>query len=234
MLRSAEWAGFLDGPDRSLWIHGIPGAGKTVLASHLIEQLRSRQSDRVASAYYYCHFGRSQDETGPFLDWITAQLCQQAAFIPRELEKAYNSELHSGTRAQLEILAAVLDRFDVVFITIDAIDESMPYDNLLDALIHLMTEPRFDKLRLLLTSREYFDIEQAIKPHAVSLPMENRLVQEDIQTYISSRLSKHHVFYSWPAEFLKEIAKALAQRANGMQVTRDMPLTYLELFPDSC
>jgi hypothetical protein len=60
---------------RLIWIHGIPGAGKTVLASYLIQQTiaycEKLQTDRVACLYYYCSFrhgqGKRQDETLPLL-----------------------------------------------------------------------------------------------------------------------------------------------------------------------
>jgi len=191
VLRSAEWADFLHGRHRTLWIHGIPGAGKTILCSNLAETLRcSRRDDpnAVAWAYYYCYFGRNQDETGPLLRWITAQLCNQAAYVPEDLTEAYLERHEPDTGRLLSILAAALQPFDVAFATIDAIDESMPYTNLLAALRSLMTESRFAKLRLLLTSRQYLDIEQCIQPCAVSLPMSNHLVAEDLPIYVGSKL----------------------------------------------
>lgn len=39
MLRSLEWTEWLDAKQRCLWVHGIPGAGKTVLMCHLFEQV---------------------------------------------------------------------------------------------------------------------------------------------------------------------------------------------------
>ncbi|KAJ5228992.1 hypothetical protein N7489_009700 [Penicillium chrysogenum] len=64
---------FLDGPkfqewaftDNSfLWLHAIPGAGKTILASTVIEWLRDKkQSSDVAVAYFYCDYKDKQKQS---------------------------------------------------------------------------------------------------------------------------------------------------------------------------
>ncbi len=215
VLRSTEWADFVEGRHRSLWIHGIPGAGKTILCSNLIERLRDKQDSQTGWAYYYCYFGRNQDETGPMLRWITAQLCNQASYIPKELAQAYRERHEPDTDRLLSMLAAALQPLDAAFITIDAVDESMPYTNLLAALRSLMTESPFDKLRLLVTSREYLDIEQCIKPLAVSLPMSNNLVAEDLRIYVASELRTNSKFRA-SASLIKEVEDGLVEGAKGM------------------
>lgn len=216
VLRSAGWAGFVSGRHRALWVHGIPGAGKTILCSNLIEKLRSKQGRRTGWAYYYCYFGRNQDETGPLLRWITAQLCNQAGLVPRALAEAYRERHEPDTDTLLSILEAVLQPLDAAFVMIDAIDESMPYTNLLATLRSLMTEQRFDKLRLLVTSRQYLDIEQCIKPCAVSLPMSNSLVEEDLRIYVTSKLRTNPKFRAWSASLIKKVEDALVKGAKGM------------------
>lgn len=217
VLRSSAWVDFVHGGHRTLWIHGIPGAGKTVLFSHLVQTLHQyRKNRRVGWAYYYCYFGRNQDETGPLLRWITAQLCNQAAHIPNELAEAYRERQEPDTDSLLSILAAVLQPLDAAYVAIDAINESMPYTSLLTALRALMTESRFRKLRLLLTSRQYLDIEQCIKPCAVPLPISNNLVAEDLRIYVASKLKSNPKFAAWPAALVKEVEDALVMGAKGM------------------
>jgi hypothetical protein len=86
MLRSPKWTNWLDAQDRCLWIHGIPGAGKTILASFLIEQIKKRchqlPNGKYIYSYYYCYFGHDQDEATPFLRWIVCQLCRQIDVMP--------------------------------------------------------------------------------------------------------------------------------------------------------
>ncbi|OIW34172.1 hypothetical protein CONLIGDRAFT_667349 [Coniochaeta ligniaria NRRL 30616] len=217
MLRSKEWKSFVGGGHRFLWIHGIPGAGKTILISHLVSELRYRRCrDSTGWAYYYCYFGRNQDETHPFLRWIISQLCQQAAFIPSQLQELYSNRHYPDLEAALDLLARMLHKFDEVYIAIDAVDESKPYTGLLVVLTTIMTQPRFAKLRFLISSRQYLDIEEALKPHAVSVSMSNEAVQEDIRIFVNAALRSNPKFQSWPVSLYNDIEVALAKGAKGM------------------
>jgi hypothetical protein len=89
VFRSTEWSDFIRGHTRSLWIHGIPGAGKTILCSNIVRHLQSLQDRGTGWVYYYSYFGRNQDETEPLLRWIIVQLCQQAGYVPKNLSTAY-------------------------------------------------------------------------------------------------------------------------------------------------
>lgn len=85
VLRSSEWKDWIEGRKRGLWIHGIPGAGKTVLLSHLIENIKehcqTNMPGRSVLAYYYCYFGHGQDEALTFLCWILEKLSRQAKVV---------------------------------------------------------------------------------------------------------------------------------------------------------
>lgn len=99
---------------RCIWIHGIPGAGKTVLASHLIQTLKAhtkkREENDEASvttvyAYYYCYFGHNQDEAASFLRWTISQLCRKADFVLTCLYHLYKG----GGEPNLEELLSGLE-----------------------------------------------------------------------------------------------------------------------------
>lgn len=216
MFRSTEWSDFIHGHTRALWIHGIPGAGKTILCSNIVRRLQNLQNRGTGWVYYYCYFGRNQDETEPLLRWVIVQLCQQAGYVPKNLSTAYRNGHELGVKELLSVLEAVLGAFDTAFVTIDALDESMPYANLLACLKVIMTEARFNKVRLLMTSRQYLDIEQSIKPHAVSFPMLNEYVEKDLRIYITSQLQSHPKFRAWPTALIEEVNIALVKGAKGM------------------
>ncbi|KAK3687922.1 hypothetical protein B0T22DRAFT_141108 [Podospora appendiculata] len=124
LMRCPEWELWMDGNCRLLWIHGIPGAGKTILCSYVIETLKRHpqmvpQGVRSALAYYYCHHSRGHDsESVPFLAWILKQLCELSRFIPPVLKKK-----SSSMEELLQALDAICQIFDSVIIAIDALDE---------------------------------------------------------------------------------------------------------------
>src|SRR5271169_3087055 len=49
-------------PGRSLWLHGIPGAGKTILCSTIIENVKSRCSPEIPCLYFYFDFSNPQKQ----------------------------------------------------------------------------------------------------------------------------------------------------------------------------
>jgi hypothetical protein len=221
ILQSPKWTRWLAGQKRCLWIYGIPGAGKTILASHLNEQLLQHCNDNLdkrkfASVYYYCYFGHNQDEAVPFLRWLLSQLCRQAVRIPADLYQMHKHGREPSLIEFLSALKAAVDNFDGVYILIDALDESMPRDDLLRVLRDLITDPRFRKIQLLATSRLYIDIERIMGPLSESVSMSNDLVTEAIRRYVRSALHSNHRFKHWPRDLLQETVEALAAGANGM------------------
>lgn len=150
------------------------------------------------------------------LQWMVSQLCQQAGYSPPDLLDAYKKRHHLDTKALLDILTNILQKFETAYIVIDAIDESIPYIGLLAVLRCIMTESRFDKIRLLMTSRQYLDIEESLKPYATAISMANHLVQEDIRIYVASQLRSNPRFRAWPSSLSEEVEVALAKGAKGM------------------
>jgi hypothetical protein len=221
MLRSPEWNNWIGCKNRCLWIHGIPGAGKTVLASYLIGEIHSHckalPEKRCTHIYYYCYFGHNQDEAGPFLRWVINRLCRESDAMP---SRVYDMFKHGGTPSLVGLLDALelilSASFDTVYITIDAIDESIPRTNFLKLLRDLATDARFEKIQLLTTSRQYLDIETVMKEVSVEISMSNPLVDEDIRTYVKSQLHTLPKFKRWSSDLLVEAEQALMSKAKGM------------------
>ncbi|KAK3317618.1 hypothetical protein B0T19DRAFT_295060 [Cercophora scortea] len=221
--RSAFWGNWLSGKDRFLWLHGIPGAGKTVLMSHLIEDTKlhcqslNQQGGKVACVYYYCNFSHAQDESTPFLRWVISQLCRQSSSIPTELYQHFRMGMELSLSELLNILERVVGSFSTVFILIDALDESStPRDDLLKLMRDFVHDPRFHKIQLIASSREYIDIEKAMKLISTPVPMDNDLVEVDIRAYVRSALASNAKFSGWPRDLLAQVEDAVSKKAQGM------------------
>ena len=220
MLRTPEWKSWLEAKDRFLWIHGIPGAGKTVLMSQLIEQLRNH-CDQSAQGetnyvYYYCYFAHNQDETTPFLKWLISQLCRKAEHIPAVVNKIYNDGREPSLVDLLNMLACILEKFKVVYVAVDALDESDPREDFLKVLRDFVTDSRFNCLQVIASSREYIDIEKSMAVLSASVSMNNPFVEEDIRCHVRSILQSCPQFKRWPHELLREVEEAVATGAKGM------------------
>lgn len=219
LFRAPEWESWLEEKTRCLWIHGIPGAGKTIFASHLIESVkwhRKLQSPSYALAYYYCYFGHGQDETVPFLKWIILELCRRLRRVPTAVYDLYRHGGSPTARVLLQTLEKVVQAFDKVFIIVDAVDESQHRENLLRVLHTLATDARFENLRVLVTSREYVDIEEVMRDIATPVSMRNYLLDQDIALYVRSKLDGDTKLRRWPPHFRDQVFEALTAKANGM------------------
>ncbi|OHE97225.1 hypothetical protein CORC01_07479 [Colletotrichum orchidophilum] len=222
MSRTPEWDQFNQGDIRCLWIHGIPGAGKTILASQLAEKVEEncRQSSSTASIsigiHYYCYFGRSQDESAPFLRWILDRMCREVEQVPDYLWKLFKNGRDPSTSDLLTALEAASHYFSSISITIDAVDESSPREELLKVLRDLATDHRFSKIRLLVTSREYLDIEKVMSEISTEVNMRNDYLDADIRLYTESRLATNDKLKDWSEGLRKEALEALSVGAKGM------------------
>ncbi|ROW07838.1 hypothetical protein VMCG_03357 [Cytospora schulzeri] len=220
VLRSIEWNNWINGDFRSLWIHGIPGAGKTVLAGYLIHEIQKicdkADDDRIATTYYYCYHGNNQDERVPMLKWVVSQLSRTSKSVAPPLLRAYEQGRQPSVEDLLNFLEGCLEQFTVVYLVIDALDESQQTKNLLQTIKDLVTEPRFNKIQLLTTSREYRDIERILKDISTELPMSNGLVEEDIRVHVTHKLRTEQRFEKWPMELFEEVEEALTKGAQGM------------------
>lgn len=99
---------------------------------------------------------------------------------------------------------------------VDAVDESQNRENLLKVLTELATDFRFDNLRLLATSREYIDIEEALLNVSTPISMRNDLLDQDISFYVRLQLSNHRKLKRWPQQIQEDVFAALSKKANGM------------------
>lgn len=222
VFQTDEWKAWRDKQFRCLWIHGIPGAGKTILAAHLTEALSNLEiqprgaNAQVAFVYYYCFHARNQNETGPFIRWVVSQLCRKSEKVPSRVYDIFKLGGQPTPAKLLASLEELLGYFERVFITVDAVDESQQRESLLAVLADLATVPRYSKIQLLVTSREYLDIKETMSGISQPLSMSNPHVEADIERYVGVKLGATRKFRFWPSGLSDEVQHALAVGAKGM------------------
>jgi len=219
LKRSSEWETWLSSPspDRLLWIYGIPGAGKTVLASFAIEELK-QLCDSTAGyvcAYYYCHYSHHQDEATPFLGWAISQVCRQTERVPLQMKRLRDRGCEPTIQELEHILELALERIQKLYLVIDAVDESMPRDELVRLLAAMALDSRFRKIRILATSRQYLDIDRVFSAVSTAVSMANPYVDADIERFVRARLQSSYRLRRWQ-QYLPEIEQVLVSKAKGM------------------
>lgn len=93
LLRSEHFQNFALGNNQFMWVHGIPGAGKTVLSSAAVEYLSSNTSEIDQHvAFYYFDFNDHEKQTaiGCFQS-LVFQFCQQLDVMPLEISTLFQN-----------------------------------------------------------------------------------------------------------------------------------------------
>jgi DNA replication protein DnaC len=78
LLNSMEYQSWRETNKQTLFCLGIPGAGKTILTSIIVEELNTRFSNdpTIGIAYIYCNFRRQEEQK---IDDLLASLLKQLA-----------------------------------------------------------------------------------------------------------------------------------------------------------
>jgi adenylate kinase len=228
LLDSPEFNAWLETEKQTLFCPGIPGSGKTILTSTVVEELNTRfENDKsIGIAYIYCDFQRQDEQKAKnLLASLLRQLTQGQSSLPESVKSIHDS--YDDKRTQkwtgpsiielLKTFQSVATRYSRVFIVIDAVDECQPdqrsREEVLSAIFKLQTDC---KANVFATSRFIPDI---IKKFGGSMSLEIRASREDIQRYIEGYIEKLPPFIERSQPLRVEIATAIADAVDGMQVT---------------
>lgn len=171
---------------------------------------------RTGHAFYYCYHGRNQEEAAPFLRWVLGQLSLQSGTIPKSIFDIFSAGFVPTLEQLLFSIEQTLECFDVAYVCLEAIDESQSQQDLLGVIHDLLTDPRFDKIQLLSTSREYVGIERCMELSSTPVSMNRPAVTEDIRLYVAKTLARGREFRYWAPELTTYAEHQLAEGSKGM------------------
>ncbi|KAH7420282.1 ankyrin repeat-containing domain protein [Cadophora sp. MPI-SDFR-AT-0126] len=226
LLRSEQFQKFASGEGQLMWLHGIPGAGKTVLSSAVIEHLLSSPTKVGRNVvYYYFDFNNRGKQTAlGCLQSFVYQFCQQSGGTSPEILKLYQDCNGAGPNLQqlTETLTQLFSQDSPVFVIIDALDECKQEDGeeervlVLEALREIKTSTSA-ALNIFVASRPEADITREMEALCdINLDVQSALVDEDIRCHIRSCLGTDARLKRWPDSVKKEIEDKLTNDANGM------------------
>ena len=151
----------------SLWLTGIPGAGKTVLLSTVIDCLLWKRKVNEAVVIFYFTFSDGQKKMlDALLRSVLSQACALLDEIPSEVMHSFRtsqggSRLSFDRNTLLWFLKNVLASFDSFTMVIDALDESSDVPSVLVFLQDLKSTG-FESVKWLVTSRQQQAIEYSL------------------------------------------------------------------------
>ncbi|KAK4499060.1 hypothetical protein PRZ48_009572 [Zasmidium cellare] len=170
---------FLDGPsfrgwteNRApvlLWCHGIPGAGKTVLASTAFEEIMSRYAElNVAVLVMFCQFDHGETQTAAgTLSAYLKQVVELRGEVSKQVQMLYGNR-RGRPPPDVDNICAVLTselaKFERTFFILDGLDEII--DNSERTLLLEKLQAMVPCPKLLVTSRPLQDLSTWFFEHA--------------------------------------------------------------------
>ncbi|KAJ7688184.1 ankyrin repeat-containing domain protein [Mycena rosella] len=218
LLAEAQFQDWKSGAEQVLWCRGIPGAGKTVLASLVVNHLETRaRNENLGLACIYLNHKETDTQTIPnLLGGLLKQLILGTP-IPSEVNSLYAHHSSRQTRPAPDefrkALNSALVGYPQVYFIIDALDEYPEHPRHL-FLKHLAT--LVPQIKILLTSRPHINLDSYFPNLKI---IEIQATEKDIHRYLdiqiqdSVRLSKH---IRTRPELAGEIQAKITGNSKGM------------------
>ena len=186
-------------PGSRIWISGIPGAGKSVLAGLIITECLqlSSLSDESCSAYFFCTYRDKKTQLSKnILSSLASQIARQNEQAFKILEGYYDdlkldNDLPADPSANklLEILSKMAACFDQVFIVVDGLDEcETDDDDVAQILARLAALQGDSSITTALLSRDVIHIREQLEVDFTHIDVEAHT--DDIQLYVACEIEK--------------------------------------------
>ncbi|KAI9855169.1 MAG: hypothetical protein M1813_000528 [Trichoglossum hirsutum] len=199
-----------------LWLTGIPGSGKSILCSQLIEHIQGK--DEVTVAYYFCSHSTSRKATDVMRS-IAAQLIMANLDLLPHVVNNYVDECQSPSLSTInKLLSELVSNIQSSRIIVDGVDE---YDDqeqkrLLLEILQLCQLPEAC-CKLFISSREMDSIKYPLRTKPdISLKEQRREVDHAIGLYIRKNLNIKERFRSISDAVINDIEQKVNGKAGGM------------------
>ncbi|KIX03194.1 uncharacterized protein Z518_06746 [Rhinocladiella mackenziei CBS 650.93] len=232
LLELEEFQAWLNAPKQTLFCHGIPGAGKTILTSIVIDDLCRRYSrDRtIQIAYIYGNFRQQgTQKVDDLVASLLKQLAQGHSSLPAAVRELYHENQVRKTRPSREdlirILHVVVTQSSKVFIILDALDELF-HDCRTKLLPEIFKIQAKANLNIFMTSRPILDVEKEFRECISRKSLEIRAKDEDVESYLESHISELRL--NVPENVKEEIKKTISEAAKGMFLLVELYFGFLQ------
>ena len=223
---SPEFKSWLDSNNARLWLHGIPGAGKTVLASLVIGEILKKSCPSIAAAYFFCDYKDSTThEAHKILGCLVQQIAKQDQQSFAKVQTFYDTHSHGRTNpieydahGLCNLIIEMASNYDATMIVVDGLDECGEHASYVTELLASLGDDATTDLRTLFLSREELDIQDCLQGYdGVSITAKS----SDLKLYVDAEIEKRTRTkkLNIKAPGLKEhVRERLVEGADGMYV----------------
>ncbi|GAW27290.1 hypothetical protein SAMD00023353_10100200 [Rosellinia necatrix] len=230
LLSSPEYQHWVATKKETLFCPGIPGAGKTIMASIIVDDLLNRYStdNSVGIGYIFFNFGRHDEQS---IHHLMASLVKQLAQT-RPLSRIQNpyqglkeKNIQPSSDQVRHTLHSLISEYSRAFIVIDALDECQVQNDCRNKFIsEILDLSSKSELNLLVTSRSIPEI--TIRFDGVTIK-EISASNDDIIRYLDGNMSCLPDFVSRNSALRNEIKDSIIQCVNGMFLLAQLRLDSL-------
>jgi hypothetical protein len=224
LLDSDEFQTWLKTSKQTLFCAGIPGAGKTIITSVVVDNVITKfQNDtNIGIAYLYCNYKRQYEQTPlDLLASLLKQLVQEHSSMPECLKGLHERHKSKQTRPSFEeiskMLLSILAGYSRAFIIIDALDECQGSDGgrkkFLSEVFNIQAKTG---VNVFATSRF---IPEIMKKFKGSASIEIRASGEDVRRYLDGHMMQLlPSFVVHNRALQEEIKTEITKAVDGMWV----------------
>lgn len=223
LIESEIFAFWKNNPGQRLWLYGIPGCGKTVLCSTIIEHvmLFCSESTMHDCVYFYFDFSQEKKQTvDGFLRSMIAQLSSKNSSIPDEVRTLYEHskiDNQQPSRASLiQTFISLLKKNRLLYMIVDAVDECSEREELM-SLVNQIHSHDLRHLNMVFLSRREKDLTEGMQEaFRSSLCITSMEITEDIKLHVRRRIETDSRLRKWPQQVKEEIEETLVRGSQGM------------------
>ncbi|KAI3570622.1 hypothetical protein IWW34DRAFT_825064 [Fusarium oxysporum f. sp. albedinis] len=223
-LNSAAFREWETGSRRHLWLYGLPGCGKTVLSTTILDHLMNID-DHIILDFFFDFSDTTKQTVDGMLRSLVFRLYKLGLSSSRELDGLFKSH-HDGkdqpaTKTLLGCLHTMMRGPIKIFLVLDALDESTTRVELLEWMKDVISTPELGHVRLIATGRPEAEFQREI-PHLIGkencLLLDKDSINTDIRSYVMARLEQSPEFAKWAScpSVLKQIRNEIGGKPDGM------------------
>lgn len=233
ILEDPHFKSWLTGENSFLWIHGVPGSGKTILSSGIIAELERLQHEApkelpFASAYHFLDFkdDRSQDP-GIVFGTLVKELFlklpspEMHPSIQSLYDLSYNKTTGEAEKPSWEDLVELLTELAAslprVLLVVDALDEAPQHvqEKVLCPTLKRIASLKALSIATLVTSRNEIIVEQAFQGMP-NVNLEVDRMSQDIARYVEAEVRRRPSLAALDENMQVQVTARIVKGAHGM------------------
>ena len=181
------------------WLRGLPGCGKTVLTSTVVEYIQHSlvsENNGVALAYFYIDYrDPAKQSLDACLATIVRQMVDQNPQGTKQLEELHEQKQRSFSRnltagEYIGIIKLLADMQTKVYIVVDALDEAPDPGPFVDAFTQLSSREGGTPIVMLVSSRNSTNLENLLMPVATKHVLVSSEENDDVHHFITAEVNK--------------------------------------------